>query len=348
MYSLLLMGKWMFILLRKTNIYYWGLILFILISSTGCESVVAGRALPEGAEIAYIAWNNNNTELFTMPPSGGLNLTATHNNETFPVWSPDGRHLAFISTQNGNQQLGLMQADGSNKRILAETTRAKDVPPAWAFDSQMIAFVCILDQRTTICLASVTGNWMQIMPGNWTSLGSIHWAPADPTILFHAMNGTSRDIYTYTTYTNSIRNLTDQKSQDYAPAWSPDGRKIAFVSNRNDQTGIYTMNIDGTNPTLLVATNIQDRVYWSPNGQQIAFSQSLGENRLCVLTIKQNTLSCTNKDGSHPAWSPDGQFLVYESRRNNRSYLYLTDKECSYAQRLTKNRSGSFSPVWRP
>ena len=337
----------MFLLLR-TKFYFLGIILLITISSTGCKPVIEGRALPEHAEIVYMTWRDNNTEIFKMTLSGSQNLLPTHSNESFPVWSPDGGHIAFLSTQNGNQHLAIMDADGSNKRILAETIRAKDVPPAWAFDSQMIAFVCILDQRTTICLVPVTGDWMQIMPGNWTSLGSIQWAPADPIILFHATTETSRDVHTYTTYTNTIRNLTNRQSQDYAPTWSPNGRKIAFLSNRNNQTGIYTMNIDGTNPSLLLSTNIQDRLYWSPDGQQIAFSQSLGENRLCVLTTADKNLSCTNKDGSHPTWSANGQFLVYESRRNNRSYLYLTDNECSYSQRLTNNRSGSFSPIWRP
>ena len=186
------------------------------------------------------------------------------------------------------------------------------------------------------------------MPGNWPSLGSIQWAPADPIILFHASVESTRDVFTYTTYSNTIRNLTHHKSQDYAPTWSPDGREIAFLSNRNEQTGIYTMNIDGTNPILQLATNIQDRLYWSPDGTQIAFSQSSGKNHLCILTITNKILTCTNKDGSHPTWSPDGQFLVYESRRNNRSYLYLTDNQCSHPKRLTKNPSGSFSPTWRP
>ncbi len=336
------------LLSSRIKFYHWAAVIIISLSATGCLPFDEGRRLSFHGEIAYIAWGDNNTEIYQITPSGNSGLLTTPNNESFPAWSPDGHYLAFLSTQNGIQRLAMMDADGSNFRTLAETINAKDVTPAWAFDSQMIAFACMLDQRTTICLVSVTGEWMQIMPGNWPSLGSIQWAPADPIILFHATTEGKRDIFTYTTYSNSIRNLTHHDSQDYAPTWSPDGRKIAFVSNRNNQTGIYTMNIDGTGPILLRSTNIKERLYWSPDGKQIAFSQSNGENRLCILTVTNNNLSCTKKDGSHPTWSPDGQLIVYESRRNNKSYLFLTDNECAHVKRLTINPSGSFSPSWRP
>jgi Tol biopolymer transport system component len=332
----------------RTKIIIWTAILLLTTATAGCSSVVKGLALPPHAEIAFISWRDQNLQIRKMTSSGSRYLTNTINNESHPVWSPDGKQLAFLSTQNQEQHLAVMNADGSNQRLLAKNIRAKDVAPAWAFDSQMIAFACIVEQRTTLCLASVTGDWMQIMPGNWGSLGSIQWAPADPIILFHAMSGTTRDVFTYTTYSNTIRNLTHRTSQDYAPAWSPDGRKIAFVSNRNQQVGIYTMNIDGTSQRLLLYTNIYDYPAWSPDGNQIAFSQAEGKNHLCIFNTQENILHCTDNDGSRPTWSPDGQFLVYESRRRNKSYLYLTDNQFSRTQQLPHHPAGSFSPAWQP
>ena len=328
--------------------YNWMVIILVIFSSAGCISTVEGLALPKDAEIAFSSWRDKNIEIHKITSSSSDNLTNTLHHDSFPVWSPEGDQLAFLSSHNGEQHLAVMDADGSNKRLLAPMLLAKDVPPSWAFDAQMIAFACTVDQRTTICLTSVTGNWTQIMPGEWALLGSIQWAPADPMILFHALSGNSRDIFLYTTYTNRIRNLTNRNEQDFSPTWSPDGRKIAFVSNRNAQPGIYIMNIDGSNPHLLLSTNIQDLLHWSPNGKQIAFNQITGENHLCIFDTLENTLHCTEKDGSHPTWSPDGQFLVYESLRRNKRYLYLTDNLCKHTKRITYNPAGSFSPAWRP
>lgn len=336
-------------LLQLRNLFYHSTAIIIFIFSlAGCKPFPEDRNLPAQAEIVYITWKDKNTEIYKMTSSGNQSLLTTSYNDSYPVWSPDGSHLAFLSVINKKQHLAIVDADGTNMHILAEKITAKDVSPAWAFDSQMVAFACMPDQRTSICLVPVNGNWIQIMPGNWASLGDIQWAPADPIILFHATTDSSRNIFAYTTYSNSIHQLTDNRSQDYAPTWSPDGRKIAFVSNRNGTNGIYTMNIDGTNPILQLPAIIHDQLHWSPDGNQIAFSQSLGENRICILTVMNKTISCTNKDGTHPTWSPDGQYLVYESRRNNRSYLYITNNRCAFSQRLTINSSGSFSPAWRP
>jgi Tol biopolymer transport system component len=337
----------MYFLLHR-HFFIWAVIILVAHSAAGCQPVQEGQALPAHAEIAFISWQDNRIQINKMNWSGSSNMTNSLNNESYPVWSPDGNQIAFLTNQNGKQYLALIDADGSNKRLPVETIQARDVPPSWAFDSQMVAFACTLEQRTTICLVSVTGDWINIMPGDWASLGSIQWAPADPNLLFHANSGSNRDIFVYTTYTNIIRNLTNKNGQNYSPTWSPDGRKIAFVSNRDQQTGIFTMNIDGTNPHLLLKTNIYNHLYWSPDSKKIAFSQASGENHLCIINTIDNFLCCTKKDGSHPTWSPDGHFLVYESRRNNKSYLYMTDNTCGQSQRLTNRTTGSFSPAWRP
>ncbi|MCD4674335.1 MAG: hypothetical protein K8R77_16860 [Anaerolineaceae bacterium] len=343
------MFRWRAYMLLRINLLQWILLIILVVLTAGCQPVVEGQALPAGAEITFISWRNKNIEIYKMNPAGSQNLTLTPHHESYPVWSPDGSQLAFLVAENGQQHLAVMDADGSNKRLLAENILALDEAPAWAPDAQMIAFACVAEQRSSLCLVSVTRGWMQIMPGEWASLGSIQWAPFDPIILFHAMAGTSQDIFAYTTYTDSVRNLTYREGQDLSPAWSPDGRKIAFYSNRNDHPGLYLMDIDGTYPYLLLESNIQNAFRWSPDGKHIAFSQpAVGKNYLCVFQIEGQSLRCTQKDGTHPAWSPDGQFLVYESRRGSHSHLYLTDLSCNETLRLTKDSAGSFAPGWRP
>jgi TolB protein len=331
------------------KILQWGILVILIFLATGCQPIVEGQALPEGAEIAFVSWRDQNVEIYKMTPAGAVNLTQTTANEAFPVWSPDGSQLAFLVDESNQQHLALMDADGSNRHLLAESVLALDEAPVWAPDGQMIAFACVAEQRSSLCLVSVSGGWMQIMPGEWASLGGIQWSPTDPIILFHAMSGNSRDIFAYTTYTNRTRNLTNRSGQDHSPAWSPDGRRIAMISDLNDHPGLYIMKIDGTYPRLLLEDTLQNSLEWSPDGQFIAFSQAaVGETHLCVLQVNSQVLHCTVKNGEHPVWSPNSQNLVYESRSNNRSNLYLTDPNCNRPRRLTADSAGSFTPHWRP
>ena len=77
----------------------------------------------------------------------------------------------------------------------------------------------------------------------------------------------------------NLINLTNHPAEDRSPAWSPDGRQIAFNSNRDGNTEIYVMNADGTNPINLTNHPAEDRgPAWSPDGMQIAFSTDRDRN----------------------------------------------------------------------
>lgn len=326
-----------------------GILVTLLLFLTGCQSVSEGQALPSGAEIVFSSWRDHNLELYKLSSTDLHNLTQSPSQESFPVWSPDGEQLAFLLNENGQQHLALMDADGRNTHVLVENVLALDEPPVWARDGQMIAFACSVDKRTTLCLVSPGGGWVQIMPGEWASLGSIQWSPTDPLLLFHATSGSAQDIFAYTTYSNRVHNLTHRPGQDRSPAWSPDGRTIAFISDHDGRSGLYLMNIDGTHPRFLLEASMQNGLHWSPDGKYIAFTQAaVGRTHVCTFQLDGRAQYCAQGSGRSPSWSPDGQFLVYEARLNTHSNIYLTDRECKATRRLTTDSAGSFTPHWRP
>ena len=130
-------------------------------------------------------------------------------------------------------------------------------------------------------------------------------------------------------------NLTHAAADDWYPAWSPDGQRIAFSSNRDGKRiafvsydELYVMDADGSNPTNLTQDAGDDGYpAWSPDGQRIAFvSERDGNPELYVMDADgSNPTRLTQdagRDGSS-AWSPDGQRIAFVSRRDGNAEIYV-------------------------
>jgi len=182
-----------------------------------------------------------------------------------PVWSPDGRKIAFV----GDGKIYVMNADGSGKRRLTPTRNAApgfrpDSRPAWSPDGRKIAFQTLRHAGPGACSdghPSADCNW---------------------------------EIYVMNADGSGQRRLTHSPGMDLDPTWSPDGRKIAFVSRRQRCPGvaddrlayvcgnaeIYVMNADGTGQRNLTRNPARDgHPVWSPDGKTIGFVANRGGNR---------------------------------------------------------------------
>jgi Tol biopolymer transport system component len=143
-----------------------------------------------------------------------------------------------------------------------------------------------------------------------------------PRLLVVASNKSGNwDIYVVQPATGEAKNLTDDKAVDYAPAWSPDGLRIAFVSDRDGAPGIWTMKPDGTDLKPLAKKQKATDLKWSPDGSRIVFTAP-ANNVDHIHTVDATTGKVTQlTDGAvphrQPAWSPDGTRLsvsMYEGR----------------------------------
>jgi TolB protein len=150
-------------------------------------------------------------------------------------------------------------------------------------------------------------------------------------------------------------NLTDHLASDYSPAWSPDGSKIAFASDRAGGTAndIYVMNADGTDVRRITSSKaIEEYPTWSPDGTRIAFSsQSAGE--IWVVNVDGSglhNLSGQREEGARdgaPTWSPDGTLIAFSSGPEGaRKEVYVMKVDGSDRTRLTT--SGGEGPTWSP
>ncbi len=164
-----------------------------------------------------------------------------------------------------------------------------------------------------------------------------------------------REIWTMAADGSEQTKLTGHPPRDFAPIWSPDGGRIAFVSKRDGNAEIYVMKSDGTEQTRLTRSQAVDLVAaWSPNGSSILFTRRLGPSVVAPQEIwvadaagaSEVKLTGDPAGDFYPAWSPDGSKIAFESKRDGNAEIYVMNADGTGQVRLTRNTVGDFDPVW--
>ncbi len=156
----------------------------------------------------------------------------------------------------------------------------------------------------------------------------------------------------------SIPNLTGEweNSQAFAPAFSPDGQRIAFASNRSGNMDIWVASADGSGPQRLTTTRAVDTApCWSPTGQEIAFTSGrTGTPQLYImssdgLNVRRLTTVGNYNDGC--AWNPARQFseVAYTSRLEAGGFdIAVIDLATRQVRQITRGRGSCEYPSWAP
>ena len=154
----------------------------------------------------------------------------------------------------------------------------------------------------------------------------------------------------------NINRLT-QSTQDLEPAWSPDGEKIAFTSNRDGNIRLYTMNADGTEQTILTPNmeHASDSS-WSPDGTKIAFSyMDSGFSGIALIDPDYGGLEYLVEEPyvgylvGCPSWSPDGNWITFYTQRDGNMEIYKVEINNKENQiNLTNSPAYDVSPDWSP
>jgi len=143
------------------------------------------------------------------------------------------------------------------------------------------------------------------------------------------------------------------------PAWSPDGAKIAFVSQRDENYEIYVMNADGSEKKRLTNDandngRFWGRFSWSPDGEKIAFeSARYGDPNSEIYVMNTDgggnkTLTSNSDYDGGPSWSPDGKKIAFESHRDRNPEIYVMNADGTEQKRLTDLPSDDRCPSWSP
>lgn len=258
-------------------------------SLSACPQKRPGEDAPAQGKILFSTDRDGNYEVYMMNPDGTGVVNMTHNEapDYMPRWSKDRSKIIFVSERDDNPEIYVMNADGSQlKRIT--THPARDLYPDFAPDGKHITFSSDRDGDD--------------------------------------------DIYVMNLETGALDNLTSQAktpdnkpANDTVPSWSPSGDKLLFVSNRDGNSELYSMNPDGSNQTNLTRDGNQDfGGTWSLDGKQIAFSSNRDseENDIYLMNPDGSDVRRLTDDNSGKFWpvfSRDGKRVLYSGRATETS-----------------------------
>ena len=301
---------------------------------------------PDGTQIAFSCdFRNEGYEIVVINLESGEWRWLTDNADLdhYPVWSPDGERIAYISDAEGSGKLGIytMASDGSDMRkVTPSEIRATYAPPVWSPYGERIAFVMASVEDYSLYLYTVR------------------------------TDGTELTQIAETTYV-----IKPPVMHEYAPAvpvWSPDGRYLAFIGGNGgprsdtwsavlgeEEAAIYTTRADGTDLRQLLTLKSHgpfpeelqvgiavgffnlyfpkiSQVLWSPDGTELLFFAN-GAHLINIDGSNLRRLTPPVLDGV-AAWSPDGKRIAVYERGNAESPQVVWTAEGRY--RTLENDEG--------
>ena len=330
---------------------------------------------------------SGNTDIYRVAADGSdlKRLTDHEAFDGYPTCSPDGYSIAFVSNRHvklegkqansfcpgKNCDIYLMNADGSHVKRLTFNEGA-NYYPVWSPDGRQIAFfghhAGTPLTGTDIFVIDAVGSNVKRVTNSGTWKNGPSWSPDGKRLAFSAYpedqlgpkkhhGGFNYEIYVIDSDGSNLKRLTDNARGDYAPAWSPDGSKIAFLSERDGAGGVYLMDADGSNVKKLATTisnlsawsgmNVPFSVSfdWSPDGRKIAFSTSAMQSFIMNADGSQmRQLTTLSKTAQMPVWSPDGQWIASVGSKGmtfNRDILVIS-ADGSYLEKVASGSSVSW------
>jgi len=321
---------------------------------------------PDGKWVAYVVRSVDvekdkmDSDLWMVSWDGAqtVRLTSGPDSESSPRWSPDGRYLAFLASRGTEDekkkgsQIWLLDRLGGEAQKLTEIDGGVS-DCSWSPDSKK--FVCTKGDKDPADEPEKMEGWKR--------------KTAPPIVIDRYHFKQDREGYLRRFYTHvylfdiaakKLEQITAGPFADSAPAWSPDGTKIAFVStrvgpdpDRHENSDIYVVDAKaGAEPKPLTTYTGSDsgRPSWSPDGQWIAYYQgdetkysAYGIDKLAIIPAAGGAAKVLTEALDRPAsgqiwWSPDGKTLTFAVSDDRIDYVGRTTTAGGSVEKLTTGR----------
>ncbi len=331
-----------------------------------------GKISPDGKRIAYrmpSSWDEErrnyrggqNRPIWIMDlKTFDLDTTPfAGSKEMDPVWVGDA--IYFLSDRDGVSNV--WNYDTKSKK-LAQSTKFTDFDVksldagAGVVVFEQAGYIHELDPKTSrekIVTISASGDFPWMMA---------QWKDVSTRITSLALSQTGKraaveargEIFTIPAEKGDVRNLTNAGgSAEILPLWSPDGKSVAYFSDKSGEYKLYIANQDGLGAPREITLSEPSRPYapsWSPNGRKIAFQDT--HFRIWLVDVAAGTSKVADNDPYFmadrsivPVWSPDSRWLAYPKRLKSLfRAIYMYDTETGVKKQVTDAMADATEPAW--
>jgi TolB protein len=262
------------------------------------------------------------------------------------------------------KEIFVMDWDGANSDKITNH-KSVTLSPAWSPDSSKVAYTAFVQRAKTktrnadlfIYDLGTGKRWLASFRQGINSGAAFDTKSSD--LYLTISQGGSPDIYKMSSDGTLGARITNgpRGAMNVEPSISPDGRKIAFSSDRSGNPMIYTMDADGSNAKRVTfAGKYNATPSWSPDGKRLAFA-GWSDDHFDIFTMNSDgtemirITSAKKKNGKWaqnetPVFSPDGRQLMYTSNRTGTYQIYISNLDGSEERRITNDEANYFSPKW--
>ena len=274
---------------------------------TDYTPAITGRTLPQQAGRLVLGQGKK---------TGDMNLS--------PSQSPDGKFVAFFS-RRGVFSVDLYVADATTGKVVKRLTSPATDPHfdavsflytagAWSPDSRKIAYVVYAGGDQEIAITDVASGRIErrIHAKEISAVSTVAWSPDGNSLAIAGMSGGKSDLFLYDLATNAVRRLTDDRYAELHPTFSPDGRTLAFATDRGEETRFDLL--------------------------------TFGKMRLALAEVASGSVrllaAIPGSKMINPQWTPDGRSLLFVSDRGGFSDMYRMEVASGALSQVTNLATG--------
>jgi TolB protein len=256
--------------------------------------------------------------------------------------SPDGRHVAFISTRDGQTDLYVIDSEGRATTRLT-TSAAEESRPVWSADGREILVSRWADGWSTLSAVAWPGGAERVIA---KVQGRLPQRLGDGRILYATADWGSMQLMRAAADGTGATRISDGVGAIWGAAVSADGERIAFGRNADKALQVFTMRATGEDVRPVGPFDGRAQMpAWSRDGRRLAIQvetrvDGVAQARLWVVDLATGDRRALACDGAHhdevPSWFPDGRRIAFQSDRSGALEVWTVDVESGALRQLTR------------
>ena len=316
---------------------------------------------PDGKQMVF-SWNggieNRNSDIYVKLIGAGepVRLTDTATDEINPVFSPDGKSVAFVRIFPTHNKIILIPALGGAERVIYE--KASYASLSFSPDGNTLACAELDLSNNEVGVFTInlqTGEKIRLTtPENPAVDHTPRFSPDGKSLAFiRYFSSFRREIFVVPATGGEPRQITSDNVRIYGLAWNADSRSLFFTSFRGgNQLDLWRIAANDQAEPQMISTgssNLQDLAI-SPNGRTIAFVAETTDENIWEIEpnhVPRSLIRSTRADHSQQ-FSPDGANIVFVSDRTGNYEIWLADADGKNQRQLTAEHGSAGSPRFSP